>query len=219
MNKESSAILIHASGVDETRPDFPDTVARQSALAAAELYRQDRENTYLVINAGMHDDTVLSENLANHIRRLLRAETNPEVDDHLIVHNTARDTHNEVLNFKSVSEVNNWDKLYDLGPESQYSRRERAVNRIMPNKIPSENIINAEDVLRNMNEERYSKVIEFVHSTPKYKSFAIYNKGLDIIDGLPLGGAMLNIMSKVVSNESKTAVGKLINQVRNVMHR
>lgn len=55
MNKESSAILVHACGVDEVRPDFPDTVARQSALAAAEMYRQDRENTYLVINAGMHE--------------------------------------------------------------------------------------------------------------------------------------------------------------------
>ncbi len=219
MNKESSAILVHACGVDEVRPDFPDTVARQSALAAAEMYRQDRENTYLVINAGMHDDTVLSENLANHIRRLLRAETNPEVNDHLIIDNTARDTHAEVLDFKSAIEEHKWDNLYDLGPESQHSRRARAINRIMPNEIPSENIINAEEVLKNMNEKRYNKAVEFVQNSPKYQSYATMNKYLDLIDRLPLGGSMLNMMSKVVSNETKTAVSNVINKVRNVTHR
>lgn len=219
MNKESSAVLVHTCVVDENRPELPDTVGRQSALAAAELYRQDRENTHIVITAGEYSQggPDLGENMADHIRRLLRAETNSELNNHITVTSTARDTRGEISEFKSLVEENGWKSLYDLGPQPHYSRRERAVNRIMPGQIPTENILNAEEVLMNINPRRYMNAVNLVQRSPKYQSFAVWNKYIDIIDRVPFGETILNIAGKVVSNEAKEKLGNSITKIRSLI--
>jgi len=200
---EQRAILIHACGLDEVNPEKPDTVARQSALAAAELLRRDKENTYLVITAGEYSPggPDLGEVLANHIRTLFNGD--PDISSHIITTHTARDTRAEVRDFQEVARNHNWQHLYDLGPQSQHKRRERAVKALLKGQIPTENVLNAETVLLESNETRYKPAVESVQNSPKYQDYAKMNKRLDVIGSLPFGDKVLDIVSKVVSNRLK----------------
>ncbi len=207
MSKETTAILVHTCGIDDERPSTPDTVARQSALAAAEQLRKDPENTYLVITAGEynHEGPDLGKNLADHIKKLLAGS-----DSHILTTHSARTTVEEVRDFQKLAAEKGWTNLYDLGPKSQHNRRQKAIDSLMKGLVPDDHILDAEQVLIGENPERYMNAVNLVAESPKYQSYERTNKQLDRINKLPfgIGEQVISILGKVMSNRLKSKVSK-----------